>query len=182
MQTVPAWKPLCLISADRNVKTKNMKTTIYILSFILTTIFTGCAQTNFPLTAKDCLKETGSIIKNFKTANYDSVLQIINKYPHYSNNVKYDIKSLKQEFDTLTKHLNANKHLNFYYKYGDEKLTESDLNGLITDRFAIYYCVKDKDNSEKQLCQFKYTFDNNVYNLDFMFHNLRKKVSPILPK
>lgn len=159
-----------------------MKTSIYILSFIATTIFTACAQTNYPLTAKDCVKETSSIIRNIKAAHYDSVLQIINKYPHYADNVKYDITSFRKEFDTLTKYLSVNKDLKYYYKYGDEKLTESDLNGLITDRFAIYYYTKDKDNNEKQLCQFKYTLDNNAYNLDFMFHNLRKKISPILPK
>ena len=159
-----------------------MKTSIYILSFLVTTTFTACAQTNHPLTAKDCVKETSSIISNIKASHYDSVLIIINKYPHYTDNVKYDITSLRKEFDTLTKYINVNKDLKFYYKYGDEKLTESDLNGLINDRFAIYYCVKDKDNNEKQLCQFKYTYDNNAYNLDFMFHNLRKKISPTFPK
>jgi len=155
-----------------------MKTAIYILLFIATTIFSSCAQTNYPLTAKDCVKETGSIIKHIKTAHYDSIIQILNKYPDY---VKYDIPSFRKEFDTLTKYLNANKDLKFYYKYGDEKLTESDLNGLITDRFAVYYCVKDKDNNEKELCQFKYTFEEKGYNLDFMWHNLWKKVKPILP-
>ena len=156
-----------------------MKNSIRLILFILTLqLLTGCSRPLYPLTEKDCIKESAFIINKVKVSQYDSVLLTIKKYPDYT---KYDLPYLKKEYSVLTNYLKENKNLNYYYKFGNEKITESNMEGIITNIFAIYYCTKDTLGLEKKLCQFNYTFSNNKYGLNYMHHGLHKKVQPSIP-